>query len=57
MGILLTFMFAWSMIGAPVLTLERSYFLLNPQARSEPASAGKRTRPGNTVIETTAATQ
>jgi len=31
MGILLTFMFLWNMLGALVLTPALSYFLLNPR--------------------------
>jgi predicted RND superfamily exporter protein len=38
MGILLTFMFLWNMLGALVLTPALSYFLLNPKPRA-PAPA------------------
>lgn len=38
MGILLTFMFLWNMLGALVLTPALSYFLLNPKA-DDPAPA------------------
>ena len=31
MGILLTFMFVWNMVGAPVLISALSHFLLNEQ--------------------------
>ncbi|MEY4910184.1 MAG: hypothetical protein RL260_3902, partial [Pseudomonadota bacterium] len=38
MGILLTFMFLWNMIGALVLTPALSYFLLNPKRTAQPGS-------------------
>ena len=39
MGILLTFMFLWNMLGALVLTPALSYFLLNPKPRAPLAAA------------------
>lgn len=39
MGILLTFMFLWNMLGALVLTPALSYFLLNPKPRAPLATA------------------
>ena len=40
MGILLTFMFLWNMIGALVLIPALSHFLLNPKPSTPPAPAG-----------------
>ncbi|MNG39367.1 hypothetical protein D3C84_1274240 [compost metagenome] len=40
MGILLTFMFLWNMLGALVLTPALSHFLLRGQPRSQPVAAG-----------------
>ncbi|WP_305678063.1 RND family transporter [Hydrogenophaga sp.] len=40
MGILLTFMFLWNMIGALVLIPALSHFLLNPKPATPPAPAG-----------------
>jgi predicted RND superfamily exporter protein len=39
MGILLTFMFLWNMLGALVLTPALSYFLLNPKPRAPLAAS------------------
>ncbi|MFC5510115.1 RND family transporter [Massilia jejuensis] len=39
MGILLTFMFLWNMLGALILTPALSYFLLNPKPRAPLATA------------------
>jgi uncharacterized protein len=46
MGILLTFMFVWNMVGALVLIPALSHFLLNPQAKKAPV-ATKRARRGS----------
>ena len=40
MGILLTFMFLWNMVGALLLIPALSYFLLNPQQNNTPLRAG-----------------
>ena len=40
MGILLTFMFLWNMVGALVLIPALSHFLLNPKPSTPPAPAG-----------------
>jgi len=45
MGILLTFMFLWNMLGALVLTPALSYFLLNPKSRAPFAAADAGTQP------------
>ncbi|MGX4643968.1 efflux RND transporter permease subunit [Massilia sp. SYSU DXS3249] len=45
MGILLTFMFLWNMLGALVLTPALSYFLLNPKPRAPLAAADAGTQP------------
>lgn len=45
MGILLTFMFLWNMLGALVLTPALSYFLLNPKPRAPVAAADSGTQP------------
>jgi predicted RND superfamily exporter protein len=37
MGILLTFMFLWNMVGALVLIPALSHFLLNGTGRAQPA--------------------
>ncbi|MFM0670090.1 efflux RND transporter permease subunit [Paraburkholderia sediminicola] len=62
MGILLTFMFLWNMVGALVLIPALSYFLLRPKAErlrggsgSEPAEATQSTVPATSATRLRAA--